>query len=104
MKTFDEFINESNENKLSKYTKMRDDTISELEKIAFEKEKFFLAEDRTGRSAKPYKLDKTHIERTWDLDEEDWNSEITLREYLDECEEGDSWETNDKRLTCIEIK
>lgn len=67
-------------------------------------EKYFLVTDKTGRSAKPYKLDKAHIEKTWDLEEVDDTSEQTLGEFLEDSYIGDTWSTNTEKFECIEIK
>lgn len=77
IKKFEDFINENN--------------ISEKE---------FLVYDLSGRSTKPYRLDKEHIERTWDLDEED-DDEVILKDYLDDSEVGDEWETNSVKMVCL---
>lgn len=67
-------------------------------------EKYFAVTDKTGRSMKPYKLDKTHIENTWDLSEEDWDTEQTLGDFLDDCYIGDTWNTRTEKVKCIAIK
>ena len=54
--------------------------------------KLFLVTDKSGRSAKPYKLDYSHIIKHFDLDECDSDSEESLNDYLDECEMGDIWQ------------
>ena len=66
--------------------------------------KQFLVFDKSGRSAKPYRLDITHLRETWDLDETDWDDEIALGEWLDDCEIGDRWETNECRIECHSIQ
>lgn len=53
--------------------------------------KLFLVTDKSGRSAKPYKLDFNHIIKHFDLEECDSDSEESLNEYLEECEIGDIW-------------
>ena len=67
-------------------------------------EKYFDVTDKTGRSMKPYKLDKTHIEKTWDLSEEDWDSEKTLADFLENCYIGDTWNTRTVKFECTAIK
>ena len=62
-------------------------------------EREFLVVDKTGRGAKA-KLDKGDIEQTWDISEEDDN-DLTLAEFLDEAEMGDTWETRTVKITCI---
>lgn len=66
-------------------------------------EKYFAVTDKTGRSTKPYKLDKTHIEQNWDLDETDWDSEETLGDFLEDCYIGDTWNTRTEKIECIAI-
>jgi len=67
-------------------------------------EKYFKVLDKSGRSSKPYLLDKTHIQNTWDLSEEDWDTEKTLGEFLDNCYIDDVWNTQDVKITCHSIK
>ena len=71
--------------------------VTEMKKM----QKFFSVKDKSGRSMKPYLMTKSHIEKTWDLEEEDWDSGITLREYLDDSEFGDVWETQDVKMEHI---
>lgn len=78
IKKFEDFINENNTNN-----------------------KDFLVYDLSGRSSKPYRLDKEHIERTWDLDEVDDDDEVSLGEYLESCDSGDEWCTNSVRFVCL---
>jgi hypothetical protein len=66
-------------------------------------EKYYTWRDKTGRGEKPIRLTKSHIEKTWDLNETDRDGEITLGEYLNESYIGDVWETESERLECIEI-
>ena len=68
------------------------------------KKKIFQVTDRTGRSAKPYRLDGEHIKNTWDLEEQDDSTEQTLKDFLEECYCGEFWNTNDIRIECIEIQ
>lgn len=63
-------------------------------------EKEFMVKDLSGRGAKA-RLSKSDIERTWDLSEEDDDTEQPLAEFLDEAEMGDTWETNSVKITCI---
>lgn len=63
-------------------------------------EKEFFVKDLSGRGAKA-RLNKSDIEETWDLDKEDDYSEQTLRDFLEESEPGDTWETNSEKITCI---
>ncbi len=63
-------------------------------------EKEFMVKDLSGRGAKA-RLSKSDIERTWDLSEEDDNTEQTLAEFLEEAEMGDTWGTNSVKITCI---
>lgn len=63
-------------------------------------EKEFLIKDLSGRGANA-RLGKSDIERTWDLSEEDDNTEQTLAEFLEEAEMGDTWGTNSVKITCI---
>lgn len=65
-------------------------------------DKMFLVYDLSGRSAKPYKLDKGHIEKTWDLDEED-DDEVILMDYLNDCEDGDVWRTGTVKMVCLGV-
>lgn len=71
--------------------------VTEMKKM----QKFFSVKDKSGRSMKPYLLTKSHIEETWDLEEEDWDSGITLSEYLDDSEFGDVWETQNVKMEHI---
>ena len=66
-------------------------------------EKHFLVTDKTGRSMKPYKFDKQHIEKNWDLSEADWDTEKSLEEFLDNCYIGDTWNTRTEKIECIGI-
>ena len=66
--------------------------------------KIFKVTDRTGRSAKPYRLDSEHIKKTWDLEEQDDNTEQTLGDFLEECFIGDIWNTTDIRIECVEVQ
>lgn len=68
------------------------------------KKKEFLVTDKSGRSIKPYKLDKEHIEKNWDLSDEDWDGKETLGEFLDDCYIGDVWETQTEKIECFSIK
>ena len=63
-------------------------------------EKQFLLVDKSGRGF-TNTLDKSHIEKTWDLGEQDWSSEQTLGDFLESAEMGDVWETNSEKLTCL---
>jgi len=67
-------------------------------------EKYFSVTDKSGRSVKPYKLDKTHIQKHWDLDEEDWDTEKTLGDFLEDCYIGDIWNTRTEKIECVAIK
>ena len=68
------------------------------------KNKIFQVKDKSGRSAKPYRLDSEHIKKTWDLEEQDDNTEQTLGDFLEECFIGDIWNTTDIRIECVEIQ
>ena len=68
------------------------------------REKYFSVTDKTGRSMKPYKLSKSHIQKHWDLTEEDWDTEETLEDFLDSCYIGDTWNTRTEKFECISIK
>jgi len=65
-------------------------------------EKYYIWTDKTGRGEKPIKLTKSHIEKTWDLDEQDY-FDVPLYEYLENSYIDDVWETTEQRLVCIEI-
>jgi len=70
-----------------------------------EKEKkYFEITDKTGRSMKPYIFDKKHIEKNFDLTEEDWDNEETLGEFLNNCYIDDTWNTRTLKIKCTEIK
>lgn len=60
----------------------------------------FLVIDKSGRSAKPYNLSEEHLRKRWDLKETDHNTEITLEEYLDNCNIGSKWRTNSIEIIC----
>lgn len=61
----------------------------------------FLVYDKTGRSAKPYKLTKAHIRDNWELDEEDEYG-TSLQDFIDDPSEFDSWETNWVKIIYVE--
>jgi hypothetical protein len=65
---------------------------------SFENEKTFRVSDRFQKN-EDITLSQSDIERAWDLSEQDFDS-LTLAEYLETCEQGDSWETESKILTC----
>ena len=65
--------------------------------------KYFAVTDKTGRSDRPYKLDKTHIEEHWDLEEVDWDTEEALGDFLEDCYIGDTWNTRTEKFECIAI-
>ena len=67
----------------------------------FSNEKYFLVTDKSGRSMKPYKLNKTDIEQSWDLTEEDWDTEQTLSDFLENSSFGDFWNTQSVEFECI---
>jgi polyphosphate kinase 2 (PPK2 family) len=67
-------------------------------------EKYFLVTDKSGRSAKPYKLNRSYIEKTWDLGEEDWDGEQTLGHFLEDCYIADTWDTRTEKVQCVAIK
>lgn len=69
--------------------------------ITEQKPKYFMVTDKSGRSMKPYKMDKSHIQKHFDLTQEDWNSEQTLGEYLTESAFGENWETENSKTECI---
>jgi hypothetical protein len=71
--------------------------------MSIQLEKYFLVTDKSGRSNKPYKLDKQHIEKTWDLSETDWDTEKSLEEFLDNCYIGDIWNTRTEKIECFGI-
>jgi hypothetical protein len=52
---------------------------------------------------KPYKFDKQHIEKNWDLSETDWDTEKSLEEFLDNCYIGDTWNTRTIKIECFGI-
>jgi hypothetical protein len=62
--------------------------------------KEFLVKDLSGRGITST-LEKEDIEDTWDLSEEDDNTEQTLAEFLDEAEMGDTWGTNSVKINCL---
>ena len=66
---------------------------------SFKQEKSFLVSDRFEKSD-DVTLSQSDIERSWDLSEQDFDSSLTLAEYLETCEQGDSWETESKIITC----
>lgn len=66
---------------------------------SFEQEKTFIVSDRFEKS-EDVTLSQSDIERAWDLSEQDFDSNLTLAEYLETCEQGDSWETESRILTC----
>ena len=63
-------------------------------------EKDFLVHDKTGKT-KPIKFSKLDLENTLDLNEIDYNTEISLGDYLENCIEGDCWETEDTKIECF---
>jgi len=66
--------------------------------------KLFEVIDKSGRSAKPYIFSRAHIEKHWDLDEEDWDGEVTLGDFLEDCETGDEWNTRTEKIKCIFVR
>ena len=64
--------------------------------------KTFKVTDKSGRSIKPYTLDKNHIEQFFDLSEEGWNDQ-TLEDYLSDSYIGDIWETREQKIECTKI-
>lgn len=66
---------------------------------SFEQEKKFLVTDRFKKNS-DITLSQSDIERAWDLSEQDFDSSLTLAEYLETCETGDTWESASKVLTC----
>jgi hypothetical protein len=60
----------------------------------------FLVVDKSGRGFKS-KLSKNDIESSWDISEEDYDTEQTLAAFLDDAEMGDTWETNSVKITCL---
>lgn len=90
-----------NNKKLKNFIKT---TIREFLNENKKEEKYFSVTDKTGRSMKPYKLDMTHIKKTWDLSEEDWDTEQTLGDFLEDCYIGDTWNTRTEKFECIAIK
>jgi hypothetical protein len=66
---------------------------------SFEQEKNFLVTDRFKKNS-DITLSQSDIERAWDLSEQDFDSSLTLAEYLETCEAGDTWESSSKVLTC----
>ena len=65
---------------------------------SFEQEKNFLVTDRFKKNS-DITLSQSDIERAWDLSEQDFDSSLTLAEYLETCEAGDTWESASKVLT-----
>lgn len=63
------------------------------------KQKTFLFKDLTGRGITS-KLPATHIIANWDLEEQDDN-DITLRDFIETSDLGDTWITNNWQLTNI---
>jgi hypothetical protein len=62
--------------------------------------KNFIVTDLSGRGVVST-LNQSHIEKYWDLDEEDDNTEQTLGEFLNEAYTGDTWNTNNTKITCL---
>ena len=86
-----------------------DDLIkSKLQEVLTEnsekEKKLFKVFDKSGRSMDPYILSKKRIEKYWDLDEEDWDSEVTLGDFLEDCETGDEWNTQSEKIRCIFVR
>lgn len=63
--------------------------------------KKFTLTDKSGRTMKVYKLDENHIEKTWDLSEQDWDNEITLGEFIKNCSIGDCWNNDSVKIQCV---
>jgi hypothetical protein len=66
--------------------------------------KKFLVTDKSGRSSKLYILSQRHIETTWDTKQLDDNEEITLSNFLKQCNLGDIWQTRTAIIQCIKVK
>jgi hypothetical protein len=62
--------------------------------------KKFIAKDKSGRMTKSVTLSADVIYKYWDLEETSWD-DIRLETYLEECEEGDVFDAQDFKLTCI---
>lgn len=58
--------------------------------------------DKSGRSAKPYNnITEEHIRKHWDVFEEDQYSGVSLYDFLEDCIEGDEYNTNEVTIICI---
>lgn len=66
--------------------------------------KKFLVTDMSGRGTKPVVLGLKHIKQNWDLTEEDWDTEETLGDFLENCELGDVWKTNSEKIECVDVQ
>ncbi len=97
LKLYEEFNLEQSHNLHMKYDKNYDGRFESKTE-----EKYYLWTDKSGRGEKSVELTKTHIEDTWDLDEEDYN-DVTLGDYLEDSYIGDVWETITEKLECIKI-
>jgi hypothetical protein len=62
--------------------------------------KKFLAKDKSGRMPKSVTLGADVIYKYWDLNETSWD-DVSLETYLKECEEGDEFDAQSFKLTCI---
>ena len=66
-------------------------------------EKYFNIHDKTGRGISAYDIPLSHIQETWDLEEEDYNDK-SLADFLEECYVGDAWESRTERIECVSIQ
>jgi len=78
--------------------------INETKETGGETEKFFSITDKTGRGHKSYKFPESYIRKVWDLSDEDIYTKETLKDFLDRCYIGDTWETSSAKFECISIK
>lgn len=63
--------------------------------------KLFTVTDKTGRSAKSSVFNYEHIRFTFDLNEEDFNSEKTLCDFVHDSEVGEVWENYNMKIERI---
>lgn len=67
-------------------------------------EKHFIVTDKTGRSSKPYRLTGSYLKEYWDLTDEDWVNDVSLGDFIEDCELDDVWENDTVEITLERIE
>ena len=64
--------------------------------------KEFFVKDKSGRGFSNT-LDYSHFAKHWNFEDTDEDGEVSLGEYLQDAEIGDTWKTNSIVLTCTKL-